>query len=114
MRVLTGILFITMALSAPALTHEGHDHKTMGTVSALHGRHLEVAGTDRKTHTFALGDKTKVMRGKTIVQASDIRVGERIVVIYTQAKDKATGKTATAVKEVRLPAAAASRGALYW
>lgn len=121
MRVLPGLLLITVALWAPALAHEAHAHKTMGTVATLHGSHLEVAGTDKKAHAFPLGDKTRVLRGNAVVRMSDIRVGERVVVVYTQTKDQTTGKTTIAVQEVHLPAgnrqqdpALSHARTLYW
>lgn len=70
---------------------------------------------------FPLGDKTKVLRAKAAVRISDIRVGERVVVVYTQTKDKTTGKTTIAVKEVHLPAGSRQQDpalshahTLYW
>jgi hypothetical protein len=97
-----------LAIPQYARAHEGHVHKVMGTVSMRHENHLEVTTTDGKTSMITLNDKTKILRGKVKVKADDIKTGERVVVSATETKDK-DGKTTMIAKEVRLPAAVASK-----
>jgi hypothetical protein len=87
-----GVLLLVMAgialvLGPAAFAHEGHDHKVMGTVSALNQDQLEVKGTDGKQTTVTLNDKTKILRGNEKATKAEIQEGERIVVVYFS-KDK--------------------------
>src|SRR6476469_69258 len=66
---------VPSALSA----HEGHAHKVMGTVSSVSGKNLMVKTTDGKTVMVMLDDKTKVTSGKDTVDASTLKVGDRVV-----------------------------------
>jgi hypothetical protein len=99
-------LAIVAALAIPGYTlaHEGHAHKVMGTVTALHENHLEVKATDGKTSMITLNEKTKILREKTKVGVDQIKPGERVVVTATQTKDK-DGKVTMVATEVRLGAA---------
>jgi hypothetical protein len=80
--------------------HEGHAHKAMGTVAAVDGSHLEIAGTDGKKITVLLTPETKYLKGKTRAAAADVQVGQRVAVTFV---DDGGRKKAT---EVRLAAAA--------
>ena len=94
---------LAAALLVPrfARAHEGHGHKVMGTVAARHERHLQVKGTDGKPADIMLNDKTKILRGRTIVAVDDIKPGERIVVTAVQTKDT-DGKLTMVATEVKL------------
>ena len=91
------------ALAIPGYTHahEGHAHKVMGTVTALHENHFEVKATDGKTSTITLNEKTKILRGKATLKADEIKPGERVVVTATETKGK-DGKATMIATEVRL------------
>ncbi len=104
-RVLTVLLALSVLPVAPLLAHGGHEHKVMGTVSMIRDTHLEVKETDGKTSTFTLDEKTRVLRGSTVVARADIKSGDRVVVTTEETKDK-SGKAAVMVKEVRLGTAA--------
>jgi hypothetical protein len=108
-RWIAGALLVA-ALAIPKYVrgHEGHPHKVMGTVSVRHENHLEVKGTDGKSSTITLNEKTKVLRGKAKVAADDIKPGERVVVTAMQTKGK-DGKTTTIATEIRLPEAVESK-----
>ena len=82
--------------SAPAWAHEGHAHKVMGTVCAVHPDRLEVAATDGKIHTLTLTENTKVVKGTTPFKVSDIGPGYRIVATATETKRKDGTTTLTA------------------
>ena len=87
------------------VAHEGHDHKTMGTVSVIHENHLEVKAQDGKTMTFTIAPATRLRRAKAIVKLDAIKTGERVVVTWREVKDKA-GKVTVTVREVQLGVAA--------
>jgi hypothetical protein len=95
--VLTGLLLTPAVLPA----HEGHDHKIMGVVSVIHENHLEVKDLKGKATSLVLGTATRIRRGKMIVRSADIKVGDRVVVVYRETKDKA-GKVTVTVREVQL------------
>ena len=107
LRTLTVAVF-ALALAVSAYAHEGHDHKIMGTVAAIHENRLEVKGTDGKPSTMTVDAKTKVLRGTSAVRLGDIRIGERIVVTATEVKDK-QGKTAMIAKQVNLAPSPSAR-----
>lgn len=90
---------VILSLAPIVLAHEGHDHKVMGTVARIQGSQLEVKATDGKTVTVTLNDQTKILRGKQKAVKTEIKEGERVVVIYITSKDKTS-----VAKEVRLAA----------
>jgi hypothetical protein len=94
---------LALALLAPRYVraHEGHPHKIMGTVTALHEHHLQVKSTAGKTEGVMLNDKTKILRGTTAVNADAIKPGERIIVtaVSTRGSD---GKVTTTATEIKL------------
>lgn len=96
-------IMAALALSAPvvALAHEGHDHKVMGVVSALQGNQLEVKDAKGKVTTHAIGATTKVTRAKEKLAASDIKVGDRVVVTWRERKEK-DGKLVVTVMSVQV------------
>ena len=104
------VLLVLALLAAPmlVLAHEGHTHKTIGVVSMVHENHVEVKDVKGKMSTFALGDKTRIRRGTTILKASDIKVGDRVVVMTRETKDKKSGKSTITVLEVQLGAVAST------
>lgn len=102
MKQLVVALALVLGYGLAASAHEGHDHKIMGTVSAIHEQHLEVKGAkDGKLSSITLNEKTKIVREKTALKASDIKVGDRVVVTAVTQKD-AAGKEVLVAREVRL------------
>ena len=101
--LLTILAFVAVPVLSAA--HPGHAHKVMGVVSMVHENHLEVKDTKDKASTFTLDDKTRVRRGKAILKAADIKVGDRVIVVYAEVKDEKTGKPSVTVTEVQLGAA---------
>ena len=102
------VLALTFALAVAPLVsaHEGHDHKIMGTVAAVHDNSIDVKGTDGKLSAIALNEKTKILQGATAAKVADIKTGSRVVVTAT-----GTGKDTYVAKEVRLAASAATHPA---
>ena len=107
----TLMLAVAVALVVPSMAraHEGHAHKTLGTVTMVHENHVEVQDAKGVKTTFELSPTTKIMRGKTVAKLADLKVGDRVSVTATQAKGK-DGKMTTTVSSVvigtAVPAAA--------
>jgi hypothetical protein len=94
---------LALALLAPAAikAHEGHDHKTLGIVTVIHENHLEVKDQKGKVTKHVLGPTTKVRKDKSKASASDIKVGDRVVVTSRETKDK-DGKVVVTVVDVQI------------
>lgn len=101
MRTTLLAVVLAMVMAPWVLAHEGHAHKVMGTVSVIHENHLEVKATDGKISTFTLNDETKILRGKAVMKAADIKEGDRVVVTAAEGKDQ-DGKAILLAKEVRV------------
>ncbi|MGH9240623.1 MAG: DUF5666 domain-containing protein [Vicinamibacterales bacterium] len=88
-------LVVTAALLLPAVAraHEGHTHRALGTIDRVQSNQLEVKTTDGKVLTIVLDAKTAITRGKDKLDAVALKVGERVSVDYTQAKNTNTAKT---------------------
>jgi len=74
----------TLGLPGVVAAHEGHLHKALGTIASVQGSHVEVKTTEGKTLTVMLDKKTTVTRGKEKLDASALKVGERISVDYME------------------------------
>ena len=98
-------LVIGLALTAPVAlrAHAGHVHKVMGTVTAHHDNRVELKTPDGKSVTVVLNPKTTFLRGKLKVDASAVKIGDRMVVEVAGEKDM----TAKAVTLSAAPAVAA-------
>jgi hypothetical protein len=90
-------------MTGQALAHEGHEHKVMGKVVAIDEKRIEVEATDGKKVTGALSTDTKYLRDKTPAARADVKVGERVVIVVVEDKDKVQN-----VKQVLLGAASSS------
>jgi hypothetical protein len=87
----------TLALVAtplvPVFAHEGHDHKVLGTVTEIAADRIAVkASKDGKVSSVAIVAATKITRGKTKLAATDIKVGDRVVVNIGAGKEPLTAK----------------------
>ena len=80
---------LAAALLVPVATwaHEGHAHKVLGTVSAISATQLELKTPEGKTVIAKLNPKTTFARGKQKVDASAVKVGERVVVTVPSEKE---------------------------
>jgi hypothetical protein len=90
---LIAVAIVVLALVTPALAHEGHTHKVLGTVASVQASQIEVKSTDGKTLTIVFDAKTPITRGKDKLDAAALKVGERVSVDYTQSKTTNTAKT---------------------
>jgi len=84
--------------------HEGHDHKIMGTLAAVHDNSVDVKATDGKTTTITLNDKTKILHGTMAMKIADLKTGDRVVVTATGG-----GKDPFVAKEIKIGAATAAK-----
>jgi len=81
------ILGAALVIPAAARAHEGHAHKVLGTVSAIGATQLELKTPEGKTVIAKLNPKTTFARGKLKVDATALKVGERVVVEVASEKD---------------------------
>jgi predicted DNA repair protein MutK len=98
--------FVAMAVVALVATgglllaHEGHEHKVMGKVVTIDEKKIEVESTDGKRVAGVLSAETKYLRDKVVAARTDVKVGERVVIVVVEDKDKVQN-----VKQVLLGAA---------
>ena len=90
------------ALAGQLLAHEGHEHKVMGKVVAIDEKTIAVESLDGKKVTGILASTTTYMRDKAAVARTDIKVGERVVIVVVE--EEGQGQK---VKQVLLGAAVA-------
>ena len=102
-------LLLAGAVGVPGyvVAHEGHEHRAMGKVAVLDAAHIEVEGQDGNKTSIQLTPETKYVNGKTPVTAADVKVGQRVVVLYVE-DEKAKALTA---KQVLLGVAEKTAGA---
>jgi hypothetical protein len=92
-RSLLAALALVGASLTPALAHEGHDHKLLGTVTEVTATNLTVrAVKDGAISVIAFAPTTKVTRGRTKLAVADIKVGDRVVVNIGSGKAPLTAK----------------------
>lgn len=94
------LLAAALVVPAVARAHEGHLHKVMGTIASVDGNHVTVKTTEGKSVMIMLDGKTAITRGKTKLDATALKTGERVVVEGMEEKQMIMAKT------VRLGAAA--------
>jgi hypothetical protein len=80
------LVALTLVLPSTLLAHAGHMHKALGTVTSVQSPHVEIKTTDGKTMTVMLDKETAITRGKEKVDASAVKVGERVSVDYMEEK----------------------------
>ena len=78
------LVMMALVLPAAARAHEGHIHKALGTIASVQGDNVELKTTDGKTVTVVLDKKTSVTRGKDKLDATALKVGERVAVDYME------------------------------
>jgi len=72
-------LALCLALAGPLLAHGGYTH-VMGTVTAMDATHVEVKTRAGKVMSVKLSDGTKFIKSGKAAAASDMQVGERVVI----------------------------------
>lgn len=91
--ILAVVVAAVVAVPSLGWAHEGHDHKVIGTVSSVQGSNVMVKTTDGKDVMVMIDAKTAVTQGKTKVEASTLKVGDRIVAEGPEAKGMVTAET---------------------
>lgn len=82
-----------VAAALPAVAHEGHDHKLLGTLTEVAADKVVVKATkDGALSTVALVATTKITRGTTKLAAGELKVGDRVVVNIGAGKAPLTAK----------------------
>jgi hypothetical protein len=81
------ILAALLALPVVTRAHEGHAHKVLGTVSAVSANAFEMKTPEGKVVAVTLNQKTTFARGKQKVDATAVKVGERVVVVVASEKE---------------------------
>ncbi len=73
---------LVLAVLAPAATfaHPGHEHKLMGTITAVDGNKVSMKTTEGKDAVFTVTPLTTFKRGKGKGAQSDLKVGLRVMV----------------------------------
>ena len=85
--MLAWLVAIAIVLPAAAWAHEGHAHKVLGTISAVQANRVELKTPEGKVVTVTVNAKTIYARGKQKVDASALKVGERVVAEVASEKD---------------------------
>jgi hypothetical protein len=108
---LIGLALVALTLVVPPVSwaHEGHAHRVMGTISSIEGNQITIKATDGKMAIVMLDAKTKITQGKNKIDASALKVGERVVAVGPEDKNKMI--VATTVQLGTAPAAPASASA---
>ena len=96
-------LFVILAFPARLVAHEDHEHKVMGTVTAVDASHVEIETTDGEQTSVQLNEETEYHRGRSPAVAADIKVGDRIALTAVEKDGKPTAS------EVRLAEGEASK-----
>ena len=78
--MMMAVMMVPVAIGA----HGGHVHKALGTIAGIQGGHVEIKTTDGKALTVMLDKKTTVTRGAEKLDATALKVGERISVDYME------------------------------
>ena len=90
------ILVVTLvgALIAPVVARAHENDKTvMGTVSSITGNNLMVKTADGKSVMVMMDAKTKITKGTTKLQATALKVGDRVVAAGPEEKGMIMAET---------------------
>lgn len=78
---------LAFLVSATLFAHGSHEH-TMGTVTAIDAKHVEVNTQDGKIVSVQLTPDTKYVKGKAAAKFADVVVGTRVMVESKKEKDR--------------------------
>ena len=74
------VITLACALIVPAVTRGHENDKTvMGTVSSIDGNNLTVKTADGKSVMVMMDAETKITKGKTKLEVTALKVGDRVV-----------------------------------
>jgi hypothetical protein len=88
MKTVTAIVVLAAALLAPAVASARDDRvrTAIGTVATIEGPHVGLKTTDGRSLMVMLDKETTVTRGKETLDASAVKVGDRVSVDYIEEK----------------------------
>lgn len=86
------IVVVVLALSLAAMAH-GKPQRFLGFVKTLTANQLVMTTTTGEVRTFEIGLRTKFLKSAQPAKASDLRIGERIVVEADVHEGKALAET---------------------
>lgn len=86
-------LAAVLAIPVVGWAHEGEKHTVMGTISSIDGTNLMVKAADGKTVMVMMDAKTKITKGTTKLEASTLKVGDRVVAAGLEAKEMIMAET---------------------
>lgn len=91
---IASVVALTWLVLAAALgAHGGHLHRALGTVAAVQKDQVDVRTNEGKTLRLVLDKKATVTRGKTKLDATALKVGERVSVEYMEEKQALVAHT---------------------
>ena len=91
-RIIVVALLGALIVPAVARAHE-NDKTVMGTVSSIDGKNLMVKTADGKSIMVMMDAKTKITKGTTKLQASALKVGDRVVAAGPEEKGMIMAET---------------------
>ena len=96
-KLIASAVSLAFMAGGAAQAHEGHTHKMMGTITAVHAdrNHVELTTADGKTSGFYVSKDTKYVKGSGAATLTDLKPGTRVVVETKMDGDKTI---ATSVK----------------
>ena len=97
---------LALTVAAISFAHEGFTH-VMGTVSKVTAQTITVQTTDNKTVDVACNAKTTYARGTAKIAATDLKIGDRVVIDATGEAPKLTAAS------VKIGAAGAAPAATH-
>ncbi|MBK7976729.1 MAG: hypothetical protein IPK07_26845 [Deltaproteobacteria bacterium] len=86
------VFSLLLGFSPPALAHEGHEHKVMGSVVAVDASHIEVKATDGSVRSIQLTSETTFKLGDAPATGADVRPSDRVVVKFAVEDGKAEAR----------------------
>lgn len=92
------LVFLLFVAIAPALAHDGHTHRIMGTITGVDSKHLDVRTPGGEILSIQINDKTLVTRAKRKIAVDQVKKGARVVV------DIGNGEDPLIAREIQLGA----------
>ena len=87
-RVVLPSMFVMLALAGTVLAHEGHEHKMMGTVTAIDTKQIVITTKDDQKAIIVLDSDTKYFRGKSDATAAEVKLGGRVAITAVEKDGK--------------------------
>jgi hypothetical protein len=82
--MVASIVALALVLPVAARAHEGHLHNVLGTITGVQGEEVAIKTAAGKPLTVVLSTKTTVTRGKERLDATALKIGERVSVAYLE------------------------------